>query len=160
MLQKYAPFIVLCLLLVSSSFYAGWSINGNRWETKHLALIAENLKAQAEANDAIRAQERLWQDKLEQVTQDAKKTQERLQADSEQLAATIDSMRSTVKVSASKLQSANTTIAELRRTNATAELVQRELLGYSLARVESLAAAYDRSRAEGLACVSAYNALR
>lgn len=159
MLQKYAPFIALCLLVVGS-FCGGWYVNGARWEAKYDELIAENLKAQAEANDAIRAQERLWQDKIEKVTQDAKKTQERLQSDSEQLAATIDSLRSTVKVSTSKLQSANTTITELRRTNATTELVQRELLGYSLARVESLAAAYDRSRAEGLACVSAYNALR
>lgn len=160
MLQKYAPFIGLCLLLAISSFYAGWSVNGNRWEAKHNELIAENLKAQAEANAAMRAQESMWHDKIYKVTQDAKKTQERLHSDSEQLIAAVDSLRSAYKVSTSKLQSANSTITELRRTNATTELVQRELLGYSLARVESLAAAFDRSRAEGLACVSAYNALR
>lgn len=145
-----------CLL---SAFAGGWYVNGARWEAKNSELVADYATAQVTANEAIRAQERLWQDKLAKVTNDAKIKQESLQRDSERLAATVDSLRDTVKVSTSKHQSANATIAELRRANATTELVQRELFGFVITRAESLAAAYDGSRAAGLACQNSYNAL-
>ena len=155
---KYAHTIAL-LLLVASSFYGGWYVNGARWEAKHSELVADYATAQVAANEAIRAQERLWQDKLAKVANDAKIKQESLQRDSERLAATVDSLRDTIEVSTSKHKSANATIAELRRANATTELVQRELLGFVITRAESLAKAYDGSRAAGLACQNSYNAL-
>ena len=155
---KYAHTIVLLLLTVAS-FYGGWYVNGARWEAKHSELVADYAAAQVTANEAIRTQERLWHDKLAKVTNDAKIKQESLQRDSERLAATVDSLRDAVKVSTSKQQSANATIAELRRANATTELVQRELLGFVITRAESLATAYDGSRAAGLACQNSYNAL-
>ena len=159
MLKEYALFIGLILSVVIS-FYAGHWLTNNHWSAKYSALEADYAKAQVEANNAVRAQERLWQDKLQKVANDAKTTQERLQRDSEQLAATVDWLRKSVTVSTSKLQSASATIAELRRTNATSDLVRRELLGYCLGRVESLATAFDRSRAAGLTCQSAYEAVR
>lgn len=159
MYVKYAHTIAL-LLLAAASFYGGWYVNGARWEAKHSELVADYATAQVTANEAIRAQERLWQDKLAKVTNDAKIKQESLQRDSERLAATVDSLRGTIEVSTSKYQSANATIAELRRANATTELVQRELLGFVITRAESLATAYDGSRAAGLTCQSAYEAVR
>jgi hypothetical protein len=158
MLKEYALFIGLILSVVIS-FYAGHWLTNNHWQAKYSALEADYAKAQVEANNTVRAQERLWQDKLARVTNDAKIKQESLQRDSERLTATVDSLHHTVKVSTSKLQSAGATITELRRTNATSELVRRELLGYCLGRVESLATAFDRSRAAGLTCQSAYEAV-
>ena len=159
MLKEYALFIGL-LLLVACSGYLGHWLTNNHWQTKYSELVASYAKARVDANNAVRAQERLWQDKLEKVSNDAKIKQERLQRSSEQLTAVIDGLRKSVAVSATKLQSADSTIAELRRTNATSDLVRRELLGYCLGRVEVLATAFDRSRAAGLSCQSAYEAVR
>ena len=162
MLKQYEFLIkIICLALISIALiYLGHWITNNHWSAKYSALESDYAKAQVEANNAVRAQERLWQDKLQRVSEDAKVIQERLQTDAEQLAAVNDGLRSTIKVSTSNLQSASATIAELRRTNATSELVRRELLGYCLGRVESLATAFDRSRAAGLTCQSAYEAVR
>ena len=162
MLKQYEFLIkIICLALISLALiYLGHWVTDNHWQAKWSEREAQYAAAQVVANEAVREQERLWQDKLQKVANDAKTTQERLQRDSEQLAAVNDGLRSTIKVSTSKLQSASATIAELRRTNATSELVRRELLGYCLGRVESLATAFDRSRAAGLTCQSAYEAVR
>ena len=158
-LKEYALFIGLTLSVVIS-FYAGHWLTNNHWSAKYSALEADYAKAQVEANNAVLAQERLWQDKLQRVSEDAKLREQQLKNDSDELAATVDGLRKSVTVSTSKLQSASATITELRRTNATSDLVRRELLGYCLGRVESLAAAFDRSRAAGLTCQSAYEAVR
>lgn len=140
-------------------FACGYWIADTKADAAWNESEAQYAAAQVAANEAVRAQERLWQSKIEKVSKDAKATQQRLQSDSEQLAATVDSLRKSIKVSTSKHQGADTTIAELRRAGATTELVQKELLGFVITRAEELAGAYDRSRAAGLTCQAAYNAL-
>ena len=155
MMIKYYAMAGAGLALFAAGYWIADTKANAAWNERE----AQYAAAQVAANEAIRAQERLWQSKIEKVANDAKITQERLQSDSEQLAATVDSLRGTIKVSTSKHQSANTTITELRRTGATTELVRKELLGFVITRAEGLATAYDRSRAAGLTCESAYNAL-
>lgn len=145
---------------LASAFAGGFWLNGALWQGKWDARDKADALSFVAAQEAERAKERQWQDKLSKVTKDAKITQERLQIDSEQLASTVDSLRGAIKVSASKNQSANTAIADLRRAGATTELVQKELLGFVITRAEGLATAYDRSRAAGLTCESAYDSVR
>lgn len=152
---KYYAMAVAGLAL----FAAGYWIADTKADAAWAEREAQYSAAQVAANEDIRAQERIWQDKLSKVAKDAKITQERLQSDSERLAATVDGLRKSIKVSTGKHQSADTTIAELRRAGATTELVQKELLGFVITRAEELAKSYDRSRAAGLTCESTYNAL-
>lgn len=162
MFQKYAVFIkITCLLVISLlSAYAGHWVTDNRWQSRWDAhALADAQANEKAATEALTKQQKLLQE-LDSVYESKKHLQAKMQSDYDQLVAANDSLRSTIKVSTSKLQNAGATIAELRRTNATSELVRRELLGYCLGRVESLATAFDRSRAAGLTCQNAYSAVR
>lgn len=145
---------------LAAAFAGGFWLNGVMWQGKWDARDRSDALAAVAAQEAERAKERKWQEDIQKVHDETKKRQDTIAADAAELGDTVASLREQIKHLSANNKSAGATIAELRRTNATTELVQRELLGYSLARVESLAAAFDRSRAEGLACVSAYNALR
>lgn len=141
-------------------FAAGYWIADTKADATWNEREAQYAAARVAANEAVRAQERLWQSKIEKVSKDAKATQQRLQSDSEQLAATVDSLRGTLNVSTSKLQSASATVTELRRTAATSSLVQSELSGWCIGRIEVMAGLIDRSQSAGLACQKSYNAIR
>lgn len=144
---------------LAAAFAGGFWLNGTLWQSKWCAHMLEDAQATQKATeDTLTKQKNLLQE-LDNAYKAAETLTRRMQSDYDQLAAVNDSLRSTVKVSSSKLQNAGATIAELRRTNATSELVRRELLGYCLGRVESLATAFDRSRAAGLTCQSAYEAV-
>ena len=152
---------IICLVFASLALiYLGHWMTDNHWQAKYdQHLLADAQANEKAANETLTKQQKLLQE-LDNAYKTQKRLQSRMQSDYDQLVAANDSLRSTIKVSTSKLQNAGATIAELRRTNATSELVRRELLGYCLGRVESLATAFDRSRAAGLTCQSAYEAVR
>lgn len=159
MLKEYANIIVL-LLLVACSGYLGHWLTNNHWQAKHSELVASYAKAQVDANNAVRAQERLWQDKLEKVSNDAKIREEQLKNDSNELGATVDGLRKQLALSDSKLHSAGATITRLRAAGATNRVVQAELCGWAIQRAEELANLADRNRQKGLACQEAYSSIR
>lgn len=142
------------------SAYAGHWATNSHWQTKWTERDNADLTAQIAADKRELDLQTEWQKRIDKVSQDGKKAAELLEANIDNLAAVNDKLRESAKVSASKHESANSIITELRRTAATSELVRRELLGYCLGRVESLATAFDRSRAAGLACEKAYQGIR
>lgn len=152
-----ATIAVIALLI--AAYFGHWLTN-NHWQAKYSALGASYAKAQVEANNAVRAQERLWQDKLEKVSSDAKIREEQLKNDSGELGATVDGMRKQLALSDSKLHSAGANITRLRAAGATNRAVQAELCGWAIQRAEELANLADRNRQKGLACQEAYSSIR
>lgn len=156
MFQRYAPFIGLCLLAAISGWYFTDLVWSAKWSERDKADALSIVAAQ----EAERTKERQWQTDIQRVHDDAKKRQETIAADAAELGDTVASLREQIKHLSANNKSAGATIAELRRTNATSDLVRREMLGYCVGRIESLATAFDRNRAQGLACTSAYEAIR
>jgi hypothetical protein len=152
-----ATIAAMALLLAA---YCGHWLTNNYWAAKYSALEADYAKAQVEANNAVRAQERLWQDKLAKVTNDAKLREQQLKNDSSELGVTVDGLREQLALSNSKLQSAGSAITRLRAAGATNRVVQAELCGWAIQRAEELANIADRNRQKGLACEAAYSSIR
>lgn len=146
--------------MLAISAYAGHWLTNSHWQAKWTERDNADLTAQIEADKRELKLQNDWQAKIDKVATDAKKIAEKLEADADTLAAANDKLRESAKVSASKHESANSIITELRRTAATSDLVRRELLGYCLTRVEQLAGIAERSRAAGLSCQKAYNSIR
>lgn len=152
--------IIAILLLVAISAYAGHWLTNAHWSAKWQDRDNADLTAQIEADKRELKLQNDWQAKINQVTEDGKKTAELLEANIDNFAAVNDKLRESAEVSASKYEGANSIITRLRASAATSDLVRRELLGYCLTRIEQLAGIADRSRAAGLSCQKAYNAIR
>jgi hypothetical protein len=145
--------------LVVGALFGHWLTN-NYWKAKWADRDTADAKALIAANETERVKELSWQSKIEKVSEDAKLEQAKITAEAADLADIVDGLRGTIKVSTSKLQSAGATIAELRRTAATTALVQSELSGWCISRIEVMAGIIDRSQSAGLACQRAYEAIR
>lgn len=162
MLLKYDSTIkLICLVCASLALiYLGHWMTDNHWSAKWSEREEQYAAAQVAANEAVRAQERLWQDKIEKVIEDAKKREQQLKNDSSELSVTVDGLREQLALSNSKLQSAGSAIARLRAAGATNRVVQAELCGWAIQRAEELANLADRNRQKGLACEASYSAIR
>lgn len=150
----------IALVAVLGAGYAGHSVTHNHWQAKWAERDAADAKALIAANESERAKELSWQAKIEKVAEDAKAKQAKYIAENNDLVLAVDRMRGTLNVSTSKLQSASATVTELRRTAATSSLVQSELSGWCISRIEVMAGLIDRSKSAGLACQKSYNAIR
>ena len=150
----------IALVVVLGAGYAGHLVTHNHWQAKWAERDAADAKALIAANESERAKELSWQAKIEKVAEDAKAKQAQYIAENNDLVLAVDRMRGTLNVSTSKLQSASATVTELRRTAATSELVQAELSGWCVSRIEVMAGLIDRSQSAGLACQKSYNAIR
>lgn len=162
MFQQYKNIIVIiCSLVISGLlFYAGYWVADAKWQAKWSKHIEQDARQEQAANEAIRAQERQWQDKLEEASKDAKLREQQLKIDSDELSVTVDGLRQQLALSTSKLQSANSTVTRLRAAGATNAVVRAELCGWAVQRAEELAGIADRNRQKGLTCEASYNALR
>lgn len=162
MFAKYELFIkIICLLAISLlSAYAGHWVTNSHWSAKWQQRDLNDATALIAANTAERQKELSWQSKIEKVAENAKLEQAKIAADAAELSATVVELRRTIKVSDSNLQSTGATITRLRAANATSKLVQSELSGWCISRIESMAGIIGRSRAAGLACEKSYNAIR
>lgn len=162
MLLKYGSTIkLICLALISLALvYLGHWVTDNHWQAKWSEREKQYSDAQVAANEAVRAQERLWQDKLQKAGEDAKLREQQLKNDSSELGVTVDGLREQLALSNSKLHSASSTITRLRAAGATNRVVQAELCGWAIQRAEELANLADRNRQKGLACEAAYSSIR
>jgi hypothetical protein len=151
---------VIALVAVLSAGYAGHVVTHNHWSSKWAERDAADAKALIAANESEREKELSWQAKIEKVAEDAKAKQAQYIAENNDLVLAVDRMRGTLNVSTSKLQSASATVTELRRAAATSELVQSELSGWCVSRIEVMAGIIDRSQSAGLACQKSYSAIR
>lgn len=140
--------------------YLGHWVTDSYWSAKWGEREAQYAAAQVAANESIRAQERLWQDKIEKVSEDAKQREQQLKNDSSELGVTVDGLREQLALSNSKLHSASSAITRLRAAGATNRVVQAELCGWAIQRAEELANIADRNRQKGLACEAAYSSIR
>ena len=159
MLQRFAPFIGLCLLAVASAYAGHWVTNAH-WSAKWSERDKADLSAQLIADQRELKLQTDWQNKIDEVAQNAKLEQAKIAADAAELSDTVAELRRTIKVSDSNLQSTAATITRLRAANATTKLVQSELSSWCIGRIEIMAGIADRSRAAGLACEKSYNAIR
>lgn len=150
--------IVAMVLLIA--VYLGHWMTDNHWSAKWSEREAQYAAAQVSANEAVRAQERIWQDKIEKVSEDAKQREQQLKNDSSELGVTVGGLREQLALSNSKLQSAGSAITRLRAAGATNRVVQAELCGWAIQRSEELANLADRNRQKGLACEASYSAIR
>jgi hypothetical protein len=151
--------IAASVALLLAAYFGHW-ITNNHWQAKWSKHIEQDAKQVQAANEAVRAQERQWRDKLNEASKDAKLREQQLKIDSDELGATVDGLRQQLALSTSKLQSANSTVTRLRAAGATNAVVRAELCGWAVQRAEELAGIADRNRQKGLACEAAYNALR
>lgn len=155
---KLTAIIALCCFLASSLLT--YKLVSNHWQAKWSEREAQYAAAQVSANEAVRAQERIWQDKIEKVSEDAKQREQQLKNDSSELGVTVGGLREQLALSNSKLQSAGSAITRLRAAGATNRVVQAELCGWAIQRSEELANLADRNRQKGLACEASYSAIR
>lgn len=121
---------------------------------------AQYAAAQVAANEAVRAQERIWQDKITKVSNDAKITQERLRVDSAELSDVAARLRKQLADRATNSKSTNTTAADISRAAATDRVMYSVMLESVIIRAEQYAGFADQSREAALTCQAAYNALR
>ena len=121
MLLKYGSTIkLICLACASLALiYLGHWVTDNHWQAKWSERNANDAAQVLAANEAVRAQEMLWQDKIEKVSEDAKQREQQLKNDSDELGVTVDGLREQLALSNSKLQSAGSTITRLRAAGAT-----------------------------------------
>ena len=159
MSSKYVAIIVQCLFLAGSA-YAGHWITNSHWSAKWSERDKADLSAQLIADQRELKLQTDWQNKIDEVAQNAKLEQAKIAADAAELSDTVAELRRTIKVSDSNLQSTAATITRLRAANATTKLVQSELSSWCVGRIEIMAGIIDRSRAAGLACEKSYNAIR
>jgi hypothetical protein len=159
MLKEYALFIGLILSVVIS-FYAGHWLTNNHWSAKWSDREAQYAEAQVVANEAVRAQERLWQDKIEKVHDEAKKRNETIAADAAELSDVVARLRKQIADRAANSKSSNSTATDISRTAATDRVMYSVMLEGAIIRAEQYAGFADQSRTAGLACQAAYNALQ
>lgn len=155
MLKELIALTIAMLLVAYSAYWVTDSSWQQKWSDRDLA----DSKAETAAANRVLEKEREWKQKLTKVQNDAKVREIALEADAAELSSVVDKLRSSLKAEAGKSAAANSTIAELRRTAATAAVVRTELCSWTISRAEALARFADRSRAAGLACASAYNSL-
>lgn len=160
MLQKYAPFIVLCLFLAASSFYAGWSINGNRWEVKNLELKTQYAQEkQLAATEALNNQQKLMRE-LNNAYETSKALQEKHDSYVADARAASDRMRSEIERIKALPKISNTSTIAQRANAATDRIVLANLLAISDQRAGEYAEQADKHRIALMACNAEYNALR
>lgn len=159
MLQKYAPFIGLCLLLVIS-FGGGFWLNGVMWQGEWDSHMLEDAQAnQKAAEDALTKQKNLLKelDNAYKAAEALKEKHDRNVADSR-----IAAERMRVQLDRIKAMpaSGNTSALAERANAATNTRVLSELLGASDQRAGEYAEQADKHRIALQSCINEYNAIR
>lgn len=156
MLQKYAPFIGLCLLAAIS----GWYFTDLAWSAKWSERDKADALSIVAAQEAERTKERQWQADIQRVHDDAKKRQETIAADAAELSVTASRLRDKIKSMPASQSGGNSAATDISRSAATDKVVLGKLLEWSVGTNETLARYADQNREAALTCNAAYNALR
>jgi hypothetical protein len=151
--------IAASVALLLAAFFGHW-ITNNHWQAKWSKHIEQDAAQVLAANEAIRAKERQWQDKLNEASKDAKLREQQLKIDSDELGATVDGLLSKIELLTANSKTASAAIAESGRSAATDKLVYKELLVWSIGANQELSRYADENRSAALTCEAAYNALR
>jgi len=156
MMNRFYPMLIAIILSAAASHWATdlhWS---NKWSERD----AKDAEAVAQIQSAALTKQQELLHQIERVQIDAKKAFNKISADNDQLATNVTRLRQQLNLSEVKHKDANTTIAELRRAAATNTVVRDELLNWTIGAAQELAVFAARSREAGLACQSAYNAIK
>ena len=161
MLSKYKFWLQIgdLVALALLGFWAGWSWQGSRCESKYIALGAEYAEARAAAERQARSEETRRAAAVEGIRRDAKQQIEQAQADATAADATADSLRQQLAERTRRATQGAGACHGGSPTTATL-ILYSELLDRADARAGELAAEADRRRVAGLACEAQYDSLQ
>lgn len=161
MLSKYKLWLQVGGLvgLVLLGFGVGWNWQGARWESIYSERETEYAEAQAAAERLARSEEARRAAAAEGIRRDAKNQIEQAQADAAAADTAADSLRQQLAERTRRATQGAGACPGGSPTTATL-ILYSELLDRADARAGELAAEADRRRVAGLACQSAYNAIR
>ena len=156
--QYWRLILIAVALLVSN--YLTYQYVDNQWNIKWQEASVEALKSTLESQKVELDKQQETINVLSEESKNAKLQNEINTANAIELNNTITSLRKQIGALSSDYKDANASVIELRRTNATASVVLREMLGYSVTRIESLSVSLDRSHTAGKLCEQQYNKIR
>lgn len=156
----WALAIALCALW--GAYRHGVNVTDTAWQSKWDKQALELATAKAKAIELVREEEQRRQTAIDGVRQHAEQQIARAEADAAAADAAADSLREQAKRLAARAGqcTSHPTATQSGKATAQPSVVLADVLGRADARAGELAAAYDRSRAAGLACERAYDALR
>lgn len=158
-IKQYWKLILLAVLMCGSN-YLTYQYVDNKWELKWQEASVEALKSTLESQKGELDKQQETITILSEESKNAKLQNEINTANAVELSNTITSLRKQIGALSSDYKDANASVIELRRTNATSVVVLREMLGYSVTRIESLSVSLDRSHTAGKLCEQQYNKIR
>lgn len=165
MMRRAIPYMLAIAGVLACLWWAyshGVSVTTTEWQGKWDKQARELAEAKAKAIELVREEEQRRQTAIDEVRQHAEQQIARAEADAAAADAAADSMRGTADRLAARAGKcpSNSAAAQPGKAAAEPSVVLADVLGRADARAGELAAAYDRSRAAGLACERAYDALR
>lgn len=145
-----------------SGYQSGADAKELEWSAKWDKQAEQLAKAKAKATMEAREEEQRRQASIDKVRDDAEKQIARAESDALAARAAADGVLEQAKRLAARAGKCPSNPAATQSGSPAAEpsVVLADVLGRADARAGELAAAYDRSRAAGLACELAYDALR
>lgn len=145
-----------------SGYQSGADAKELEWSAKWDKQAEQLATAKANAELKAREEERRRQASIDKVRDDAEKQIARAESDALAARAAADGVLEQAKRLAARAGKCPNNSAATKSGSPAAEpsVVLADVLGRADARAGELAAAYDRSRAAGLACERAYDALR
>ena len=148
--------IILACVAAGASFAAGWYVNGLRHESQAAQASEAHALAVAEAASAARTEEARRYDALHTIATQAQAQLDRAQSDRRRADAAARSLRDAASIAAASCDSQ--TAAPSQAASAPG-MVLADVLGRADAVAGELAAAFDASRAAGIACERAYGVI-
>jgi len=162
--RRALPYLLAIAGVLACLWWAyshGVSVTTTEWQGKWDKQARELAEAKTKALELVHEEEQRRQRAIDEVRQHAEQQIARAEADAAAADAAADSMRDTAERLAARAGKcpSNSATAQSGAPAAEPSVVLADVLGRADARAGELAAAYDRSRAAGLACERAYDAL-
>ena len=162
--RRALPYLValaIALCALWGAYRHGVNVTDTAWQSKWDKQALKLAEDKAKAVELVREEERRRQSSINKVREDAEKQialAERDALAASDAAAGVLEQAKRLAARAGKCSS-NPTATQSGAPAAEPSVVLADVLGRADARAGELAAAYDRSRAAGLACERAYDAL-
>ena len=163
--RRILPYLLALAGLLACLWWAyshGVSVTTTEWQGKWDKQALELTEAKTKAMELVREEEHRRQSSINKVREDAEKQialAERDALAASDAAAGVLEQAKRLAARAGKCPS-NPSTTQPGAPTTEPSVVLADVLGRADARAGELAAAYDRSRAAGLACERAYDALR
>lgn len=165
MFRRSIPYLLAIAGMLACLWVAyshGVSVTTVEWQGKWNKQAEQLATAKANAEFKAREEEQRRQASIDKVRDDAEKQIARAESDALAARYAADGVLEQAKRLAARAGKcpSNSTTTQSGAPAAEPSVVLADVLGRADARAGELAAAYDRSRAAGLACERAYDALR